>query len=101
MTGRRHVRVAERFFAQLDELLPPKRSATGTPSAADFLLYEIPLIIERLATDFEGSTAPIEGADNIRVLITSGILIRHIAAYALVHADGSVDLVALEIDRSR
>jgi hypothetical protein len=35
----------------------------------------------------------------VRVLITSGMLLAQIAAYVVVHADGSVDLIALEIAR--
>jgi hypothetical protein len=99
VTARRTVRVTPRFFDDLDELLPPQRSATGTPPTADFLQYEIPRILERLATDLDGSTVPIAGTDDVRVLITSGMLLAQIAAYVVVHADGSVDLIALEIAR--
>jgi hypothetical protein len=99
VTPRRTVRVGASFFDDLDAALPSERSTTGTPSTADFLLYEMPLVIERLATDLEGSTTVVAGADDVRLLITSGLLVRHIAAYAIVLDDGSVDLVALEIER--
>jgi hypothetical protein len=35
----------------------------------------------------------------VRVLITRGMLVAEIAAYIVVRADGSVDLIALEIAR--
>ena len=59
MTSRRNVRVAEHFFDQLDELLPDERSPSGLASTTDFLPYELPPIIERLAVDYEDSTLPV------------------------------------------
>ena len=59
----------------------------------------IPRILERLATDLDGSTITIAGTEDVRVLITSGMLVAQIAAYIVVRADGSVDLIALEIAR--
>lgn len=99
MTARRTVRVTERFFEDLDALLPPERSASGTPSTADFLQFEIPRILERLATDLDGCTVAVAGAEDVRVLITSGMLVPQIAAYIVVRADGSADLLGLEIER--
>ena len=69
------------------------------PSTADFLQYEIPRILERLATDLDGSTVAIAGADDVRVMITSGLLVAQIATYLVVRADGSADLIGLEIER--
>lgn len=99
MTARRTVRVTERFFDDLDALLPPERSLSGTPSTADFLQYEIPRILERLATDLDGSTVAIAGTDDVRVMITSGLLVAQIATYLVVRADGSADLIGLEVER--
>ena len=98
MTRRRQVRVAEGFFDQLDRVLPDERTVGGLPSATDFLLYEMPRLIERLATDYEGVTLPVESEPGLRVLITSGILVGHIAVYATVAADEAVDILALKLD---
>ena len=95
---RRQVRVAERFFDQLDRVLPDERTVGGLPSATDFLLYEMPRLIERLATDYEDVTLPVESEPGLRVLVTSGILVRYIAVYATVAADGAVDILGLEVD---
>lgn len=97
MTDRRQVRVAESFFDRLDELLPPERTAEGTPSATDFLLHDLPPVIDQLATRFEDVTLP-AGDAGVRVLITTGILIPRIAVYAELVADGAVELFWLEVD---
>jgi len=44
--SRRQVRVAQSFFDRLDVLLPEERGEDGTPSTADFLLHELPPIID-------------------------------------------------------
>lgn len=49
----RQVRFTHSFFDQLDVLLPAERGADGSPSATDFLLYELPRIRDLLAADFE------------------------------------------------
>src|SRR5918996_2197775 len=56
MSQRRLVRVAPSFSDRLDELLPGGRTAAGQPSATDFLLHELPRIIDRLAQDYESVT---------------------------------------------
>lgn len=48
MTDPRHrVRVAESFFEQPDELLPADRGPAGEPSATDFLVIDLPSIVDR------------------------------------------------------
>lgn len=71
MSQRRLVRVAPSFFDRLDELLPGERTAAGQASATDFLLHELPRIIDRLAQDYESVTlaavaAGAAGADHRR-----------------------------------
>jgi len=46
---RRIVRVSISFFDQLDEQLSTERSAAGEPSATDFVVSELPAVIERFA----------------------------------------------------
>jgi len=50
--SRRQVRVDPTFFDRLDELLAPERGSDGTPSATDFLLHDLPAIIDLLAEDW-------------------------------------------------
>lgn len=60
MSQRRQVRVAPSFFGRLDELLPEDRSAEGAPSTADFLLHEVPPLIDLLAEDYESTTLAVD-----------------------------------------
>ena len=97
MTARRQVRVAPSFFDRLDELLPEERTATGKPSATDFLLHEIPTVIDRLAEDYERHTMVLTAAPEFRVMIAAGILIPRFSIYTLQAADGAVEIVYLEL----
>ena len=73
------VRVTASFFDRLDELLPPERSVDGTPSATDFLLHDLPAIIDLLAEDFERRTVPIADDPEIRALVAAGVLVAFVA----------------------
>jgi hypothetical protein len=97
VSGRRTVRVVDGFFDRLDELLPGDRGSQGEPSATDFLLHEMPTVIDRLAEDFEGSTLSVAGRDDLRVLITAGVLVPFIAVYAVL-VDEGIEVVYLELE---
>lgn len=98
MSRRRQVRVASSFFDRLDELLPEERSATGVSSTADFLLHEIPPLIDLLADDYEDATLEVPGVPDVRVLIASGVLVAHLAMYVVLADDDAVEIIYLEID---
>lgn len=93
--SRRQVRVAASFFDRLDELLPPERTSTGSPSATDFLMRELPAIIDRLATAYETSTLPVMGEPEIRVIIAAGILIDYMAVYTVLAEDEAIEVIYL------
>jgi hypothetical protein len=97
VSERRRVRVTEQFFGRLDELLPAERTSSGEPSATDFLLHEMPPIIDKLATDFEGTTTPTPSRPTVRALIAAGLLVPYLAVYAELAADGSVEAFYLDI----
>lgn len=99
MSQRRQVRVASSFFDRLDELLPEERSAGGDPSTADFLLHEIPSIIDRLAENFESVTLAVGEVPHVRVLILAGVLVARIAIYSVLAPDNAVEIVFLDIDQ--
>ena len=94
---RREVRVTQQFFDRLDDLLPQQRSPEGSPSATDFLLHEMPNIIETLATNFEMATTPSDLEPDVRVLIGSGMLVPLLAVYAAIVDDGGVEIFYLDI----
>ena len=79
MSGRRQVRVAPSFFDRLDELFPEERSPTGVPSTADFLLHEMPPLIDLLALDYEAATLEVRDVPEVRVLVATGVLVAHVA----------------------
>ena len=97
MTDRRRVRVVQAFFDRLDELLADERGVDGAPSSADFLLHDMPAVIDRLAESYDSSTVPIVAGSEIRVLITSGHLVEFMAVYTVLDVDGVVQIVYLEI----
>lgn len=96
--ARRQVRVSEAFFVQLDSQLGPDRGPEGHPSATDFLVLELPVVVERLATDLEGLPEIVEGFPGGRMFISGGLLVRAFAVYGLLMTDGSIELMGIELD---
>jgi hypothetical protein len=97
--GRRRVRVTDQFFDRLDALLPQERSADGMPSAADFLLHEMPKIIDALAADYLAATLPIDDVADVRMLITNGLMVAFIVVYVMVASDGGIEILSLDLER--
>ena len=97
---RRRVRVAESFFEQLDELLPSDRGPSGEPSATDFLVIDLPSIVDSFATGFDALPEVIEGIPAARMLIAAGRLVGRLVVFGLEAADGSIDLIGLDLDLS-
>ncbi len=95
---RREVRVTDQFFDRLDELLASERSADGEPSTTDFLLHEMPSVIERLASMFEEVTMHAVPGSDVRVLITAGVFGRNLAFYVASAPDGWIEILYLDID---
>jgi len=95
---RRQVRFSEQFFERLDELLPPERPGDGGPSASDFLLHDLPNVIDAMADDFEGVTIPSGYDESTRVLVAPGLLARTFVVYATLIADDVVEAFYLDLD---
>ena len=93
----RLVRFLPQFFHELDNQLRDQRGYDGTPSAADFLLYDLPSMRDRLASGFEYNTLAVVGAEPFRVLISSGTLVRAVALYAHLDDDDMVAVTAIDI----
>lgn len=94
----RAVRFHESFFDDLDELLPPERSADGVPSATDFLLHELPRLRDLLADNYESNTLTVEGWGDLRILVQSGTLVRSVALYVAATLE-EVLVLSVEIER--
>jgi hypothetical protein len=95
---RRIVRASPAFFVDLDRQLGPDRGPHGEPSATDFLVIELPAVVERFATDFETLPEAVEGVAEARMVIGTGRLVRAFAVYGLLMSDDSVELIGIEID---
>ena len=98
MTKRREVRVSDAFFQQLDAQLGSSRGPAGEPSATDYLVIELPAIVERFSVAFEELPRMVEGVPAGRMLITTGLLVRASVVYGLDVGDGVVELIGVELD---
>lgn len=94
---RREVRVAPAFFDQLDEQLGHERGPNGEPSATDFLVADLPGIVDSIAADFDTLQEALSGVGAVRLYIGAGALVRAVAVTAIL-ADDVVELIGVEID---
>jgi hypothetical protein len=99
--SRRQVRVAQSFFDRLDVLLPEERGDDGTPSTADFLLHDLPPIIDVLAVSYEARTMATPDDPAIRLIVIAGVLVSRVALYVTLAADDAVEIIGLRIDFDR
>ena len=95
---RRIVRASPAFFVDLDRQLGSDRGPHGEPSATDFLVIELPAVVERFATGFETLPEAVEGVAEARMVIGIGRVVRAFAVYGLLMSDDSVELIGIEID---
>lgn len=93
----RSVRFLPQFFDELDSQLPDQRGADGSPSAADFLLYDLPSIRDLLASDFERYTLAVPETGPVRAFIAAGNLVSSVAIYAYLDDEDTVAVVAIDI----
>jgi hypothetical protein len=95
---RRIVRASPAFFVDLDRQLGSDRGPHGEPSATDFLVIELPAIVEQFAIGFDSLPEAVEGVAEARMVIGTGGLVRAFAVYGLLMSDDSVELIGIEID---
>lgn len=96
---RRTVRVSPAAFDQLDSQLPQDRGPLGEASIGDFIVLELPAVVERFASGFDGLPEIIEGTPGARMLIAQGLLVRAYVVYGVVLDDDTVEIVGISIDR--
>jgi hypothetical protein len=90
--------VAPAFFEMLDLQLRPDRGPNGEPSATDFLVIDLPEIVDTFAVGFDELPEVIEGLPSARIYIGAGALVSGVAVYGVEVADGVVELIGVEID---
>jgi hypothetical protein len=99
VTPRRRVRVSESFFEQVDRWFPAERRPDGGPSAADFVVVELPAIVEVFALQFDELLVLDEAIPSVRTLVGTGLLVSAFAAHGVLLTDGAVELIGLTVER--
>lgn len=94
---RRLVKVHPVFFDFLDDLLGPDR-VSGRPSSTDFLVHEMPGIVDLLAEKYKESTIQVGDDPNVRLFYSAGYLVQLMAIYVTEFSDGSLELIDLDLD---
>jgi hypothetical protein len=98
VTDRRSVRVSAAFFEQLDKQLGADRGPKGEPSATDFIVLELPGIVERFALGFAELPEVVPGLPSARMLIAPGLLVDCFVVYGVLAVDQAVDLIGVTFD---
>ena len=98
MTQRREVRVSDSFFAELEDQLGVERGPNAEPSVTDFMVLDLPVIVERFAAEFDDLPEAIAGVPSIRMLIGSAALVPAYVVHGVETPDGVINLVGVEID---
>lgn len=80
---RRRVRVTDSFLEQLDQLLPDDRGPAGEPSTTDFLVIDLPPIVDQFATGFDELPEVITSVPSARMLINAGRPVTRFVVFGL------------------
>ena len=99
MSGRREIRVAESFFEELDTQLGSERGPNGEPSATDFIVMDLPQIVDEFAQRFDELPEAVAGVSAVRMLVGVGALVTAYVVHAAETTSGAVELIGVEIDR--
>ncbi len=94
----RAVRFLPFFFDQLDDYLGDQRGEDGSPSATDFLLFDLPRVRDLLAADFEGCTLPVPPGNDVRIFSGVGGLVQGFCLFAELSKDDAVEVLAIVFD---
>jgi len=98
VTHRRTVRVDPSFFNELDDQLGPERGPDGEPSSTDFLVIDLPTIVEEFAEGFDTLPTAFAGRDDYRVLIATGTLVAAAVFIGQLRPDDTIVLLGIDID---
>ncbi len=71
---------------------------SGEPSATDFIVIDLPAIVEEFATGFDDLSEAIAGIPAVRMFVGTGALVPAFVAQGIETADGVVHLVGIDID---
>jgi len=97
VTKRREVRVAESFFDELDLQLSRERGPNGEPSATDFLVVDLPAVVEVFAAEFDSLPESIGGVGSMRMFIGTSTLTNAFVVYGIETSAGVIELIGIEL----
>ncbi len=100
MTNRRRVRVDHDFFEDLDRQLGSDRGPNGEPSSTDFIVIDLPPVVDEFAENFDALPMVYPDRPDYRIVIVSGVLVAAAVVIGQLAADGSVVLLSIEIQHS-
>jgi len=101
VTSRRTVRVDQAFFDDLDRQLGSERGANGEPSTTDFIVVDLPTVVDEFADNFDKLPIAYPGRSDYRVLIIRGILVAAAVVVGQLVANDSIVLLGIELDLDR
>ena len=64
----------------------------------DFLVIDLPAVVDLFATDFDTLPEIIEGLPAARMLIATGRLVTRFVVFGVESPDGSIDLIGIDLD---
>ena len=97
MTRRVEVRVSDSFFEELEAQLGVERGPAGEPSVTDFMVMDLPAIVERFASGFDTLPEAIGGVSSVRMFIGTATLVRAFVVHGVEVDGGIVELVGVEL----
>ena len=98
MTSRRTVRVDQVFFDDLDRQLGGDRGPNGDPSSTDFIVIDLPTVVDEFAGNFDALPIAYPGRSDYRVLVVGGTLVAASVVVGQLVADDSIVLLGIELD---
>ncbi len=98
MTTRRPVRVDQAFFDDLDLQLGSNRGPNGEPSSTDFIVIDLPTIVDEFADNFDALPIAYPDRPDYRILVVGGTLAAASVVIGQLVADGSIVLLGIELD---
>lgn len=98
MNSRRIVRVDQAFFDDLDRQLGSERGPNGEPSSTDFIVVDLPTVVDEFAENFNKLPIAYRGRSDYRVLVIRGILVAAAVVVGHLVANDSIVLLGIELD---
>ena len=98
MSRRREVRVTDSFFAEVDNQFGLERGPAGEPSATDFIVVDLPAIVEQFASAFDELPEATDAIPSMRMFIGSGTLAIAFVVHGIEMQKGVIHLIGIEVD---